>query len=105
MATLAAMVVVVSAIVAVVVWFRKWVRSLVASVDETTKQLRTSNGHTVGQYVEEIRREVSTLGEWAGENYAMGKQALAEAQQANTLARHAHDRLDAFLAGRKDDNA
>lgn len=116
MATLAAAVVVVSGITAGVVFIRKWIQGLAATAlrteqaatvaaDHTTEQLRTSNGHTVGEYVEQtastvegMRSEISVLTGWASDNRTLAQQARSEAAAALGLAQRANDRLDELLA-------
>lgn len=121
-ATLAAMVVVIGGIAAAVAWLRKWITGLAATASRaeraatvaatrTSEQLKTSNGHTVGQYVEGIAAEVKTTGaeiravradigaltDLAGENQLTAKLAAERAERAEALARRTSERLDAHL--------
>lgn len=109
MATLAAAVVVVSGTTAGVVFIRKWIQGLAASAARvekaTSEQLRTSNGHTIGQYVEQtadqvtqLRSEIGVLTEWATDNSTLAREARAEAASARAEAQRANDRLDELLA-------
>jgi outer membrane murein-binding lipoprotein Lpp len=73
-------------------------------------RLRTTNGHSVGDYVEqlasdvqqvraevgEVKSEIGIVTGWAAENRDL-------AHEAKTLAQHAHERFDAWLAGRRAD--
>lgn len=115
MATLAAMVVVVGGIAGAVVAMRRWIQGLAASAGraeeaatvaakQTTQQLATSNGHTIGQYVEQtasavdlLRSEIGVLTDWTGENRDLAKLAADRAERAELLAQRTSDRLDAHL--------
>lgn len=115
MATLAAMVVVVGGIAAAVVAIRRWIQGLAVSAgraeqaatraaEQTTQQLATSNGHTIGQYVEatalavsQLRSEIGVLTGWTAENRDLAKLAADRAERAEQLAQRTSDRLDAHL--------
>ena len=67
-------------------WFKRWVRKQVAEpVTETTRQLETSNGHTIGQIIESTQAQVTELTTFGKEN--------------RSLIQHLSDRLDAHLKG------
>lgn len=67
-------------------WFKRWVRRQVADpTAETTRQLQTSNGHTIGQLIESTSAKVDELTTFGKEN--------------RSLIQHVSDRLDAHLKG------
>jgi len=79
--------------------FRKWIRTVSRPLNTIQHQLETNNGHTIAQAVEGLKRDVkdvktetSSLLDVASENNDLAKKALDRAN-------HAHERLDAFLAG------
>lgn len=107
----ASVVAIVAAVATAATWgyhrIRRWVRSQAEAVQEQvrdvsrttaslSRELATSNGHTVGQYVEDshhrlarITDEINILTTWAGENRDLAREALAEARRAHErLARH-----------------
>lgn len=81
-----AQLVVVGGGVAAIYWgVKKWVGDIADNTKETAKQLETSNGHTVGHYVEDTASKLDELAEVGREN--------------RTLIEHVSDRLDAHLKG------
>lgn len=122
-ATLAAMVVVIGAVAGGVVAIRRWIAGVARSAQaaevaaakaakETARQLATSNGHTIGQCVEQtaqelaaLRSEVHILTQWTGDNRTLAQQASVDAATAASLAQRAHDRLDAVLVTLAGDKA
>ena len=64
---------------------KRWVKDISGNTKKTAKQLETSNGRTVGQYVEDSAKQLDEIAEYGKEN--------------RTLIRHVADRLDAHLKG------
>lgn len=100
---LAAITAVLAGIITVAAWayrrLRAWVQRTAAAAETTALALRTSNGHSVGDYVEstaaevrQVKTDVGTLTEWAGE-------AVTRAERAEQLAQALAQRLDAHLIG------
>lgn len=97
--SLAALTVVVGGITAALVAIRRWIRNVARPAQQAADQLATSNGQTIGQYVEQVasdvtavKAELGTLSTTAAENRELATAALA-------LARHTGERLDAHLSG------
>lgn len=96
----ASLVVVVGGIAGALLWFRRWVRAQVATpVQAAAKQLETSNGTTVAGYVERLVADVAEVRKEQAAHAASVAAAAEQAAAALTLARHAHERLDAHLHG------
>ena len=64
---------------------KKWVKAVAKNAKETARQLETSNGHTVGELVEDSAHKLDELTEYGREN--------------RTLIEHVSGRLDAHIAG------
>jgi flagellar biogenesis protein FliO len=78
--------------------FKKWIRKT-ANEEEIVKQVRTANGGTVGSYTEKTAHVVQEIQD---ELKVVGNNVLESrdiAVEAKVLAQHAHNRLDAFIAG------
>jgi hypothetical protein len=103
MATLAAMVVVIGGIAAAVVAIRRWIGGLAEAAaraaEQTTHQLRTSNGKTIAEYTEQtaaavadLRSEIGVLTGLASNNHELASEAIRIAERAEA-------KVDAHLIG------
>lgn len=63
--------------------FKKWVRKTATPAETAAKRLETSNGHTVGYYVEDMHQKLEHVLETSKEN--------------RVLIQLAHERLDRHL--------
>jgi len=71
---------------------REWIQRTAAAAERAADAVATSNGHTAGELVEQVARDVSVLRQRADQNQEI-------ALEARALAREANARLDAHLAG------
>lgn len=68
-------------------WLKKWISEVAADSREAARQLSTSNGKTVAQYVEQVAQEVKGA-------VTLAQDSARRADLAHALAEHAHRRLD-----------
>jgi hypothetical protein len=91
-----------AALTAGYVGLRRWVQRAAADTRAVAEQIQTNGASTIGTVIEhaaadvtEVRRQVEILTERSNTNRDLAMSAL-------TLARSAHERLDAHLAGHKE---
>lgn len=71
---LATLTVVGGGIAAALVAIRRWIRNVARPAQATTNQLRTSNGHTAGQLIEQVATDVGELKGMARDNRTLVEQ-------------------------------
>lgn len=71
-------------------WLKNWVKGVAADSREAARQLTTSNGKTVAQYVEQVAQEVKEVA-------SLAQDSSRRADAAHTLAQHVSSRLDEHL--------
>jgi hypothetical protein len=81
------------------VGLRRWVQRAAAPAAAAAAQLQTSNGTTVAGYVEQLVKSVAEVRQEQAAQSAATAAASERAAAAETLARHAHQRLDDHLIG------
>jgi hypothetical protein len=86
--------------------FDKLIEAKIAKpVNHASAQLRTSNGHTVAQYIEDLtgqvkvmRDDIGVLTHWAGENQETAKRAEEKADRAIGAVQSTNELLARTLA-------
>lgn len=82
---LAQLVVILAGIGGLYLGLKKWIRNVSTNTTETAHQLQTSNGHTIGQYIETTARQIEELSTFG--------------QTSRILIEQVSARLDAHLTG------
>lgn len=76
---------------------RKWVAGVAVSTQEAGRQLQTSNGKTVGDYVEDTARDIGDMKGSIAELSNATTENRETSIAALTLARHLNERFDSHL--------
>lgn len=80
----------VAALLAIRRWLKHWVKGVAEDSREAARQLSTSNGTTVAQYIERMDKQVADVA-------TLAQDSSRRADVAHTLAQHVSGRLDEHL--------
>lgn len=83
---------IVAALLAIRRWLKHWVKGVAEDSREAARQLTTSNGTTVAQYVEQVAGQVKEVS-------ALAQDTSRRVEAVSTLAEFTSRRLDEHLLG------
>lgn len=76
---------------------RKWVKKIARENEQAARQLKTSNGKTVADYVEGTAKDLASINVHINSLTAATQENRDRAVRAEAMAENAHRRLDTHL--------
>lgn len=95
--TLVAFCALIAALAAGLRWIKRWIKEVAKPAEAAARQVKTSNGRTMAEYIEGTARDITGMKESVSELSKTAQENRETSIAALTLARHLNERFDSHL--------